>query len=228
MHVIAAAEPAATQANVNALWLLVAAALVLLMTPGVAFFYGGMVKAKSVVSMMMMSFGAIALVAVLWVLYGYGMSFGTPLIQNWLGNPFDGLIGLGKAGDLKELDWSRLGGTIMGALRKGEAATLLAERPDGVDVSPAEFTEIGLGASLRAYAFDRYRSRPKDDDSATKAAPSLAIVGPGAGKAKKLWPARAAVAGGVVLARDLVNEPANVLGTLEFAAKAEALADLGV
>lgn len=96
MHVIAAAEPAATQANVNALWLLVAAALVLLMTPGVAFFYGGMVKAKSVVSMMMMSFGAIALVAVLWVLYGYGMSFGTPLIQNWLGNPFDGLIGLSK------------------------------------------------------------------------------------------------------------------------------------
>ncbi len=138
------------------------------------------------------------------------------------------VVGLGKAGDLKELDWSRLGGTIMGALRKGEAATLLAERPDGVDVSPAEFTEIGLGASLRAYAFDRYRSRPKDDDSATKAAPSLAIVGPGAGKAKKLWPARAAVAGGVVLARDLVNEPANVLGTLEFAAKAEALADLGV
>ena len=54
---------------------MVAAALVLLMTPGVAFFYGGMVKAKSVISMMMMSFGAIALVAVLWVLYGYSMSF---------------------------------------------------------------------------------------------------------------------------------------------------------
>ena len=60
--------------NLNSLWLIVAAALVLLMTPGVAFFYGGMVKAKSVISMMMMSFGAIALVAVLWVLYGYSMS----------------------------------------------------------------------------------------------------------------------------------------------------------
>ncbi|WP_298228306.1 ammonium transporter [Gryllotalpicola sp.] len=58
------------------MWLLVAAALVLLMTPGVAFFYGGMVRAKSVVNMMMMSFGAIALVAVLWVIYGYSMSFG--------------------------------------------------------------------------------------------------------------------------------------------------------
>ncbi|HEY2645220.1 MAG TPA: ammonia channel protein, partial [Galbitalea sp.] len=46
--------------NLNALWLIVGAAMVLLMTPGLAFFYGGMVKAKSVISMMMMSFGAIA------------------------------------------------------------------------------------------------------------------------------------------------------------------------
>src|ERR1700712_1709512 len=82
------------QGSVNALWLLVAAALVLIMTPGVAFFYGGMVKAKSVVSMMMMSFGAMGLVGVLWVFYGYGMSFGTPAIPGFLGNPFDGFIGL--------------------------------------------------------------------------------------------------------------------------------------
>jgi len=73
--------------TVNALWLLVAAALVLLMTPGVAFFYGGMVRAKSVISMMMMSFGAMALVGVLWVLYGYGLSFGTPSIPGLLGTP---------------------------------------------------------------------------------------------------------------------------------------------
>src|SRR3954452_13733478 len=82
---------------VNSLWLLVAAALVLLMTPGVAFFYGGMVKAKSVISMMMMSFGAIAIVGVLWVIYGYGLAFGTPLIPHFLGNPFaadNNLIGL--------------------------------------------------------------------------------------------------------------------------------------
>ncbi|GLK18526.1 ammonium transporter [Herbiconiux flava] len=82
--------------NVDSLWLMVAAALVLLMTPGVAFFYGGMVKAKSVVSMMMMSFGAMGLVGVLWVVYGYGMVFGTPAIPGLLGNPFDGSIGLGN------------------------------------------------------------------------------------------------------------------------------------
>ncbi|MES2094735.1 MAG: ammonium transporter [Actinomycetota bacterium] len=82
--------------NLNSLWLLVAAGLVLVMTPGVAFFYGGMVRAKSVVSMMMMSFGAMGLIGVLWILYGYGLAFGTPAISGWLGNPFDGSLGLGK------------------------------------------------------------------------------------------------------------------------------------
>src|SRR3954451_15354568 len=82
---------ATTPPPVDSLWLMVAAALVLLMTPGVAFFYGGMVKAKSVISMMMMSFGAIALVAVLFVLYGYSMAFSQG--SNWaikgiVGNPF--------------------------------------------------------------------------------------------------------------------------------------------
>jgi len=94
MQMIAEAASYDARGALNALWLLIAAALVLLMTPGVAFFYGGMVKAKSVVSMMMMSFGAIALVGVLWMLFGYGMSFGPPLIPHLLGNPFDGLIGL--------------------------------------------------------------------------------------------------------------------------------------
>jgi Amt family ammonium transporter len=104
MHIFAAAADYDAQTAVNSLWLIVAAALVLIMTPGVAFFYGGMVKAKSVVSMMMMSFGAMGLVGVLWVLYGYGLAFGTPLIPHFLGNPFDGFIlldsflGIGEGG----------------------------------------------------------------------------------------------------------------------------------
>jgi ammonium transporter, Amt family len=59
----------------NTAFLLIAAALVLLMTPGLAFFYGGLVKAKSVISMMMMSFGAIGLIGVLWAIYGYAVAF---------------------------------------------------------------------------------------------------------------------------------------------------------
>jgi len=68
-------------------WGITATALVLLMTPGLAFFYGGLVKAKSVISMMMMSFGALALVGTLWVLYGYGMTAVDGPGQ-FLGKPF--------------------------------------------------------------------------------------------------------------------------------------------
>ncbi len=77
-------------------WILTSAALVLLMTPGLALFYGGMVRAKSVLNMMMMSFGALALIAVLWVLYGYSMAFGDDIGAGLLGDPFQwlGLEGL--------------------------------------------------------------------------------------------------------------------------------------
>ncbi|NKY35248.1 ammonium transporter [Nocardia speluncae] len=58
-------------------WILTSAALVLLMTPGLAFFYGGMVRGKNVLNMIMMSVSAMAVVAVLWVLFGFSMAFGT-------------------------------------------------------------------------------------------------------------------------------------------------------
>jgi len=77
-------------------WVLTSAALVLLMTPGLALFYGGMVRTKSVLNMMMMSFGALGLIGVLWVLYGYSMSFGDDAGGGLLGSPtqFAGLNGL--------------------------------------------------------------------------------------------------------------------------------------
>jgi Amt family ammonium transporter len=61
----------------NTAWLLASSALVLLMTPGLAFFYGGLNRSKSVLNMMMMSFSCIGLVSVLWLLYGFSFSFGT-------------------------------------------------------------------------------------------------------------------------------------------------------
>ncbi|WP_028932469.1 ammonium transporter [Pseudonocardia spinosispora] len=57
-------------------WVLASAALVMLMTPGLAFFYGGMVRSKSVLNMLMMNFICLGVVSVLWVLYGYSMAFG--------------------------------------------------------------------------------------------------------------------------------------------------------
>lgn len=76
-------------------WILVSTALVMLMTPGLALFYGGMVRAKSVINMMMMCFGALGVVSILWIIFGYSVAYGES-IGGLLGNPGDffGLSGL--------------------------------------------------------------------------------------------------------------------------------------
>ena len=79
-------------------WVLISAALVLLMTPGLAFFYGGMVRDKSVLNMLMMSVGSIGVVGVIWLLYGYSAAFGPDLGAGLLGDPLrnfglEGLLG---------------------------------------------------------------------------------------------------------------------------------------
>lgn len=78
-------------------WMLVSASLVLLMTPGLAFFYGGMVRGKAVLNMMMMSFGAMGLVGVLYVLWGWSMSYGSQSVAGLFANPFE-QFGLGGGG----------------------------------------------------------------------------------------------------------------------------------
>ena len=79
----------------NTAWLLTSAALVLLMIPGLAFFYGGMVRQKSVLNMLMMVMGALFIVGVLWTFFGYGMAFGTDAAgvtdNAWLGNISDNI-----------------------------------------------------------------------------------------------------------------------------------------
>jgi Amt family ammonium transporter len=73
-------------------FILISAALVLLMTPALAFFYGGLVKTKSVVSMMMLSFGSLALIGVLWVFYGYAIAFSNGGTDTFYG--IDGVFGI--------------------------------------------------------------------------------------------------------------------------------------
>ncbi|MFN6291672.1 MAG: ammonium transporter [Candidatus Nanopelagicaceae bacterium] len=87
-----------TEVAINAgdtAWVLASSALVLLMTPGLAFFYGGMVRAKSALNMMMMSMITIAVVSVLWVIYGFKLAFGYEANSPWYGS-FE-LSGLGDA-----------------------------------------------------------------------------------------------------------------------------------
>lgn len=76
-------------------WVLASSALVLLMTPGLAFFYGGMVRAKSALNMMMMSMVTIGVVSVLWVVYGFKLAFGYEADSPWYGS--FSLSGLGDA-----------------------------------------------------------------------------------------------------------------------------------
>jgi len=76
-------------------WMLASTALVFLMTPGLAFFYGGMVRTKSVLNMMMMSFVTIGIVSVVWVIYGFELAFGYKADSPWYGNiSFSGLGGM--------------------------------------------------------------------------------------------------------------------------------------
>ena len=88
-------------------WVLASAALVMLMTPGLAFFYGGMVRSKSVLNMLMMNFIALAVVGVLWVFYGFSLAFGNDIGAGLLGgldfagleNTVGQLVGFAVAAD---------------------------------------------------------------------------------------------------------------------------------
>ncbi len=138
------------------------------------------------------------------------------------------VVGMGKMADMKEYDWVRLGGVTMGQLAaaKATAASVHLERADGEAVDADQAADVGMGMKLRAYKFDKYKTA-KDKDDKPKAA-KIAIHVACTADAKKAWAEREGVADGAILARDLVNEPANVLGTEEFAQAALALEKVGV
>ena len=135
------------------------------------------------------------------------------------------VVGLGDTEKMAEADWAKLGGAIMGALPKGPASdvTIFAERPDGA-LGAEEAAEIALGLTLRDYSFDGYKTKNDDPEPAARKV-TICVADPDAAEAR--WQGVSAIAEGTMLARDLVNEPANVLGPIEFAAKAAALGELG-
>lgn len=91
---LAADAPTLSAANTG--FMLICSALVMIMTPGLAFFYGGMVRVKSTLNMLMMSFISLGIVTILWVLYGFSLAFGTD-IGSFIGwsSDFAGLSGIG-------------------------------------------------------------------------------------------------------------------------------------
>ena len=137
------------------------------------------------------------------------------------------VVGTGKASDLKEKDFLKFGGVLAGKLNSGsEAVTVLAELPDAA-MQPDQAATVAAGARLRAYRFDRYKTKKKDGENGTlRAQLSLAVEDVAA--ARKAFAGTAHIVDGVVLARELVNEPPNVLYPEEFARRAAQLRKLGV
>ncbi|MBN9467857.1 MAG: leucyl aminopeptidase [Bosea sp.] len=135
------------------------------------------------------------------------------------------LVGVGPEGERDKLDFALLGGAIAGRLGHGRSADIIAALPGG-DVSAAEIAEIGLGLRLRCYAFNQYKTKSRDAEQSEAKTAILRVADSSA--VKKALKAREAIAGGVELARDLVNEPPNVLYPEEFAERAARLEKLGV
>jgi len=138
------------------------------------------------------------------------------------------LAGLGKADALDEKGLEALGGKIVARLQAAgeDTATWELEAPKGVPIKPAQFAaHLALGARLAGYAFDKYRTRNLEDYRKTLKRVRIAAVEP----AEKVFAGLSALADGVFLARDLVNEPPNVLHPAEFARRARAvLSKVGV
>jgi leucyl aminopeptidase len=136
------------------------------------------------------------------------------------------VVGVGKTADLKPRDVVKLGGAAMGKVpASADRVTIIADLP-GRPMNDGQCTDLAVGVRLRAYSFDRYKTKKDGDDKATTVSVEIASSDPKA--AQKAWRQRGAVADGVVFARDLVNEPANILYPEEFARRASALRKLGV
>jgi leucyl aminopeptidase len=137
------------------------------------------------------------------------------------------VIGVGKTADLKPTDFLKLGGVAFGKLpNAASGATVFAELPGG-PMKSTQVADLAQGMRLRAYSFDRYKTKRKDDEKLPATRHVTVAVGDVAA-ARKAYDPRSAVSNGVLLARDLVNEPANVLYPEEFARRAGALKKLRV
>jgi leucyl aminopeptidase len=137
------------------------------------------------------------------------------------------VIGVGKMAELKLQDFVKFGGTAMGKLPAGASEVIVfADLPGGA-MTGEQAADLAQGVLLRAYAFDRYKTKRKDDEK-PPVKRTVTIATGDVAAARKAFVTREAVAGGVLMARDLVNEPANILYPEEFARRTLALKKVGV
>ncbi|HET6182474.1 MAG TPA: leucyl aminopeptidase [Acetobacteraceae bacterium] len=130
-------------------------------------------------------------------------------------------VGLGKPADTSRRVLEEAGGHAAAALLREPAIAIAA---DGL--SGAEAAQVAMGAALRAYRFDRYRTREKEEEKPRLA--RAAVLSGERGAAEAAWAKLRPVADGVFLARDLVTEPPNVLNPAEMAERTLKLRALGL
>jgi leucyl aminopeptidase len=139
------------------------------------------------------------------------------------------VLGLGKPGELDGNAVENAAAGAVGAMSKaGETSvTLEIDAPKGTKLKAGPLAaHVAMGARLKSYTFNHYRTKDLDDHEFKLK--SVVIATADAAGARKAWPALEAVADGMFLARDLVNEPPNVLSPVEFANRAKQLSKLGV
>src|SRR6201997_1166629 len=137
------------------------------------------------------------------------------------------VMGTGKTAELKPVDFLKFGGAVAGKLNGGgEAVTVIAELPDGA-MRADQAAAVAAGIRLRAYKFDRYKTKQKDGEEGGLRA-DIALAVDDVPASRKAFAPDSHVVDGVNLARDLVNEPPNVLYPEEFARRAAELKKLGV
>lgn len=135
------------------------------------------------------------------------------------------VLGRGKGdADVPLNGWTDRGGSLLAkiAATRAETVAVVIDEPGA---TPAAIGELAAGLRLRHYRFDKYKSAKSEDTPAALAA-TLHVADPAAADAAIAD--RGATVDGTILARDLINEPANVLGPVEFAARAAELGKLGV
>jgi leucyl aminopeptidase len=131
------------------------------------------------------------------------------------------LVGLGKPANLSRSQIEQAGGLAAAAMLKDATAALAAP-----SLAAADLAAAGMGAMLRCYRFDRYRTQEKPEDKPRLA--RLTVLADDAAKTRAAFAPMRAVAEGVFFTRDLVSEPPNVLNPAEFAERCKTLTRLGV
>ncbi len=134
------------------------------------------------------------------------------------------LVGCGDLNNIKEEGWLRIGGKIKALCAKAARITIIAESSPKINFTGENLAFVVMGAKLRAYDFDDYKTKDKKPPKTT----NISVASNVAPAARKKWKELNGVSDGVIIARDLVNQPANVLGTIEFTRRAQKLSALGV